>query len=144
MADWTTQLVVKNTTKQDRLLSDRYVYPKNRVDSFPEIIRAGKTATFKVVSPSGKPYGPEFWIKLVADSPVGHESLGSIYFHVDIPYGRHINELVVRANNELAFKLNPSELKNGAHDYFGELTIGLLNDAKEPTNEKWTEELIIE
>lgn len=124
MPKWTCKVTIVNALDRPLKLISSQV-PWGKIDgNFPQTITAHGRETYTVFSPSGKAYGPEFFLSFSDEpaDPATQNPYGTLDFYFDIPFGKHENTSYCKTTGIL--KANGFiPVPDGAHDHSTTVTI---------------------
>ncbi|MFC6201054.1 hypothetical protein ACFP1L_03965 [Lactiplantibacillus nangangensis] len=122
MPEWTARLELTNDTSQTLSVKDSWLHSKSYRRKFANEIKPGETGIFEVFTKKGVAAGPEYKVWLESQADTKDESLGKIYYHIDIPYTKSANFAECKAQGSLGtdgFKPVPRSV----HDWTHKITI---------------------
>jgi hypothetical protein len=118
MAEWHAKIKVTNRLNQALKVEARIPYGVKKTN-FPEKIAPNDSFLFDVYSPSGKSWGPEYYLTLTA---IGSPSYGTVKTGIDIPYWKHENSSYCTADGIIDVA-GYKAVTDGAHNWENSLTL---------------------
>lgn len=118
MAEWHAKIKVTNKLTQSLKVEARIPYGVKKAN-FPGHIAPNDSFLFDVYSPSGKAWGPEYYLTLKA---VGSPSFGTVDLGIDIPYWKHENNSFCTTSG-IIHVAGYKAVTDGVHNWENSLTL---------------------